>query len=126
MVADKLVSYGAAKRELLPEVEHRRSRYPNNRCEVSHQPSRRRERHMRRLESDGHAQKLLSVHTRIHNHFQLRRHYRSASEYRVARYHAFSICRAATGAALVYRSRLTGWPCHWQLCLLGSKLTGPC
>lgn len=46
IVTDKLRSYGAAKREILPGVEHRQSRYLNNRAEVSHQPTRRRERQM--------------------------------------------------------------------------------
>jgi putative transposase len=49
IVTNKLGSHCAAKRELLPDVEHRQSRYLNNRCEVSHQPTRRRERHMRRF-----------------------------------------------------------------------------
>ena len=43
IVTDKLKSYGAAKRELLPGVEHRQSRYLNNRCENSHRPTRQRE-----------------------------------------------------------------------------------
>ena len=101
IVTDKLASYAAAKREILPCVEHRQSRYLNNRCEVSHQPSRRRERHMRRFKSVQHAQQFLSIHTPIHNHFQLRRHRLSASEYRVARDCAFNSWRDATGAALV-------------------------
>src|SRR5215831_9346323 len=33
IMTDKLKSYGAAKREILPGVEHRQSRYLNNRCE---------------------------------------------------------------------------------------------
>jgi putative transposase len=101
IVTDKLGSYGAAKREILPGVEHRQSRYLNNRCEVSHQPTRRRERHMRRFKSVRQAQQFLSIHTPIHNHFQLRRHRLSASEYRVARDCAFNSWRGATGAALV-------------------------
>ena len=48
IVTDKLRSYGAAKRKILPGVEHRQSRYLNNRAEVSHQPTRRRERQMQR------------------------------------------------------------------------------
>jgi putative transposase len=63
IVTDKLGSYGAAKREILPGVEHRQSRYLNNRCEVSHQPTRRRERHMRRFKSAGHAQQFLAAHS---------------------------------------------------------------
>jgi hypothetical protein len=51
------------KLEILPGVEHRQSRYLNNRCEVSHQPTRRRERHMRRFKSVRHAQQFLSVQT---------------------------------------------------------------
>ena len=47
IVTDKLRSYGAVKREILPGVEHRQSRYLNNQAEVSHQPTRRRERQMR-------------------------------------------------------------------------------
>ena len=101
IVTDKLGSYAAAKREILPSVEHRQSRYLNNRCEVSHQPTRRRERHMRRFKSVRHAQQFLATHAQIHNHFQLRRHRLSASEYRAARDHAFATWREATGAALV-------------------------
>jgi putative transposase len=98
-VTDKLGSYGAAKREILPGVEHRQSQYLNNRCEVSHQPTRRRERHMRRFKSARQAQQFLAIHTPIHN--QLRRHRLSASEYRMARDRAFATWRDSTGAALV-------------------------
>src|SRR5215213_4387083 len=89
IVTDKLGSYGAAKREILPGVEHRQSRYLNNRCEVSHQPTRRRERHMRRFKSARHAQQFLATQTPIHNHLQLHRHRLSANEYRAARDRAF-------------------------------------
>src|SRR4028119_820751 len=53
LITDKLASYGAAKRELLPSVEHRQSRYLNNRGENSHQPTRKRERVMQRFKSAG-------------------------------------------------------------------------
>ena len=49
IVTDKLKSYAAAKREILPNTEHRQSRYLNNRAEVSHQPTRRRERQMQQF-----------------------------------------------------------------------------
>jgi putative transposase len=101
IVTDKLGTYAAAKREILPGVERRQSRYLNNRCEVSHQPTRRRECHMRRFKSVRQAQQFLSTHSPIHNHFQLRRHRLSTSEYRVARDCAFISWRDATGAALV-------------------------
>ena len=58
IVTDKLKSYAAAKREILPRVEHRQSRYLNNRAEVSHQPTRRRERQMKRFKSARHAQRF--------------------------------------------------------------------
>ncbi len=70
IITDKLKSYAAAKRRILPGVEHRQSRYLNNRIEVSHQPTRRRERQMQRFKSPRHAQRFLSIHSRIHNHFQ--------------------------------------------------------
>ena len=43
MITDKLASYGAAKREVMPSVEHRKHKDLNNRAENSHQPTRRRE-----------------------------------------------------------------------------------
>ncbi len=97
IVTDKLKGYGAARREILPGVEHWQSRYFNNKIEVSHQPTRRRERHMKRFKSPGHAQRFLSSHSQIHNHFQLRRHRLSAAEYRTARAAAFASWRSATG-----------------------------
>ena len=102
IVTDKLKSYGAAKRTILPAVEHRQSRYLNNRAEVSHQPARRRERQMQRFKSPRHAQRFLSSQGQIHNLFQLRRHLLTARDHRAARDRAFqrwrdvaSIARAA-------------------------------
>ena len=46
LVTDKLASYGVAHRRLVRSVEHRRSKYLNNRAENSHQPTRQRERAM--------------------------------------------------------------------------------
>ncbi len=54
IVTDKLKSYGTAKRQILPHVEHRQSKYLNNRAEVSHQPTRRREQQMQRFKSARH------------------------------------------------------------------------
>ncbi|MDQ0835988.1 putative transposase [Streptomyces achromogenes] len=48
IVTDKLRSYGAAHREVMPSVEHRQSKYLNNRAENSHQPTRQRERAMKK------------------------------------------------------------------------------
>jgi putative transposase len=55
MITDKLKSYGTAKQEMLPGVEHRQHRYLNNRAENSHQPTRHRERRMGQFKSSGHA-----------------------------------------------------------------------
>ena len=46
MITDKLASYPAAKKDLMPHVEHRRHKGLNNRAENSHQPTRHRERAM--------------------------------------------------------------------------------
>ena len=46
LVTDKLRSYAAAKRTIMPSVAHDTSQYANNRAEVSHEPTRQRERGM--------------------------------------------------------------------------------
>ena len=58
LVTDKLASYGVAHRQLMPLVAHRQSRYLNNRAENSHQPTRQRERAMKRFKSVRHAQRF--------------------------------------------------------------------
>ena len=73
MITDKLASYSAAKDEVMPSVEHRRHKGLNNRAENSHQPTRRRERQMKRFKSAGQAQRFLSAHDQINNLFHLRR-----------------------------------------------------
>jgi putative transposase len=65
MITDKLASYGAAKREVMPGIEHRQHKGLNNRAENSHQPTRRRERQMKRFKSTGQAQRFLSAHDQI-------------------------------------------------------------
>ena len=99
LVTDKLRSYATAKREILPGVEHRQSRYLNNRAEVSHQPTRRREWQMQRFKSARHAQRFLSTHSRIHYHFQLRRYRLTADQHRAARDVAFRTWREIAGVA---------------------------
>jgi transposase-like protein len=61
LITDKLKSYGAAKAEVMPSVEHCQQKDENNRAENSHQPTRLREKVMRRFKSMGHAQRFLSV-----------------------------------------------------------------
>jgi putative transposase len=101
IVTDKLRSYSAAKRDVLPTVEHRQSRYLNNRAENSHQPTRRRERQMQRFKSTGHAQRFLSTHGLIYGHFRSRRHRMTAGEHCAARAKAFRVWREETCARRV-------------------------
>jgi putative transposase len=99
VVTDKLESHGAAKREILPGVEHRQSRDLNNRAEVSHQPTRRRERRMRRSKSARQAQRFLARHGQLHDLFPLRRHRLTAAEHRVGRDRAFQTWGDVAGVA---------------------------
>ena len=99
MVTDKLASYSAAKDEVMPSVEHRRHKGLNNRAENSHQPTRRRERQMKRFKSAGQAQRFPSAHNQINNLFHLRRDHRPAAQYRAARAQAFQAWAAVTGVA---------------------------
>jgi len=97
LITDKLASYGAAKRDVLPSVEHRQHKRLNNRAENSHQPTRERERRMRRFKSSGHAQRFLAAYGPIAAHFRPRRHRLSATAYRRTRDERFASWRAATG-----------------------------
>jgi putative transposase len=100
IVTDKLRSYGAAKRELLPGVEHRQHRYLNNRAENSHQLTRQREHRMQRFKSPGHAQRFLSAHGPITQHFRPRRHRFTAPAYRQELGKRFQLWREITTPAL--------------------------
>jgi len=97
LVTDKLASYGVAQRRLMPGVEHRRSKYLNNRAENSHQPTRQRERAMKRFTSPGHAQRFLSAFSVISPHFRPRRHLLHAEEYRSEMANRFSTWNDVTG-----------------------------
>jgi putative transposase len=99
MITDKLASYGAAKKEIMPGIEHRQHKGLNNRAENSHQPTRRRERQMKRFKSAGQAQRFLSAHDQINNLFHLRRNHLTADQYRAARTRAFQIWAEVTGVA---------------------------
>jgi putative transposase len=97
IVTDKLRSYGAAHREVMPSVEHRSSKYLNNRAENSHQPTRQQERAMRRFTSPGHAQRFLSAFSGISPHFRPRRHLLSAAEYHTEMTRRFTTWNQITG-----------------------------
>src|SRR5208337_3053671 len=71
MITDKLRSYGAARARMGLRVEHRQHKGLNNRAENSHQPTRRRERVMKRFKSARQAQRFLSVHDQVANLFHV-------------------------------------------------------
>lgn len=98
IVTDKLRSYGAAKKEIMPGVIHWHDKSENNRAENSHQPTRQRERQMRRFKSPGHAQRFLSAHGPINNLFRVGRHLVKATHYRWFRDQAFDIWSEVTCA----------------------------
>jgi putative transposase len=91
MITDKLASYGAAKRDVMPGIEHRQHKGLNNRAENSHQPTRRRERQMKQFKSAGQAQRFLSAHDQINNLFHLRRDHVTAAEHRDRRSQTFQV-----------------------------------
>lgn len=90
IITDKLRSYGVAHHELVPDSIHDTSQYANNRVGLSHQPTRVRERGMRRFKSIVQAQRFLGVHSTVYNLFNLGRHLISASHYRFFRMRAFA------------------------------------
>jgi len=98
LITDKLRSYGAAHGSVMPSVVHDTRRYANNRAEVSHQPTRQRERQMRKFKSAGQAQRFLSVHGVVRNLFNLGRHRLRAGNYRLLRGRAHAVWREVVGA----------------------------
>jgi putative transposase len=98
LVTDKLRSYAAAHRTIMPSVTHDTSQYANNRAEVSHEPTRQRERGMRRFKSMAQAQRFLSVHGITQNLFRVGRHLLRAANYRILRARAFVVWNAVTCA----------------------------
>ena len=97
IVTDKLAGYGAAHRELIPDAIHDTSRHANNRAELSHQPTRVRERPNPPNKTMRQAKRFLGVHSAVHNLFNLGRHLVSAKHYRAFRQGAFASSECATG-----------------------------
>ena len=97
IVTDGLSSYRVAHRELMASVQHRRSKYLNNRAENSHQPTRQRERAMKRFTSMRHAQRFLSSFSGISPHFRPRRHLLSATDWRQVMADRFAVWNEITG-----------------------------
>ena len=101
LITDKLRSYGAACRDLGLKMEHRQHKGLNNRAENSHQPTRRRERIMKRFKSARHVQRFVSIHDPIANLFHFPRHYLTSADYRTLRSEAMVVWSEVTGIRVV-------------------------
>lgn len=97
MITDKLRSYGAARRQVMPHVEHRPHKGLNNRAENSHVPLRKRERMMQGFRSPGGLQRFVSVFSAVRNLFLPTRSQRSAFQNRIHRIQAIAEWQAAAG-----------------------------
>jgi putative transposase len=98
MITDKLRSYGAAHRQIMPHVEHRSHKGLNNRAENSHVPLRKRERIMQGFRSPGGLQRFVSVFSAVRNLFVPPRSQRSAFQTRAHHILALVEWKAAAGA----------------------------
>jgi putative transposase len=98
LMTDKLKSYDAAHRTVMPMVSHINQVYANNRAEVSHQPTRQRESHMRGFSSATQAQQFLTLHGLTQNLFRVGRHLLQAVNYRLLRSQAFQVWEEAVCA----------------------------
>jgi putative transposase len=98
LITDKLRSYDAAHRTVMPTVKHIKDVYANNRVEVSHQATRQQEYHMRGFASSTQAQRFLTMHGLTQNLFRLGRHLMKAVNYRLLRTQAFQIWKDAVCA----------------------------
>jgi len=100
LVTDTLGSYQVAHREMLSPAEHRRSNYLNNRAENSHQPTRVRERVMKRFQTGGQAQRFCSAHGVIASHVRPGRHLMSATEWRAEITERFIVWNEVAGVSI--------------------------
>ena len=94
LITDKLKSYAGANRDLGLNVEHRQHKGLNNRAENSHQPTRVREKVMRRFKSARHLQRFTSAHDQVANLFMHCRYNTNAQEKRAERAQAFEAWEA--------------------------------
>jgi putative transposase len=98
LITDKLRSYDAAHRKVMPTVKHLNTVFANNRVEGSHQPTRQQGYHMRGFSSSPQAQLFLTLHGMTQNLFRLGRHLMQAVNYRLLRTQAFLVWKDVVGA----------------------------
>jgi len=99
MITDKLGSYAAARRQIMPEVEHRSHKGLNNRAENSHLPFRRRERAMQGFRSPRYLQRFVSVFSAVRNLFVPPRSSRPAPATHLHRLNAMAEWKSAANIA---------------------------
>jgi len=97
IVTDKLRSYQAAMKDIGNVDRQETGRWANNCAENSHQPFRRRERAMIKFRSEKSLQKFVSIHSSIHNHFNLERHLTSRHQFKFNREAALADWRQFAG-----------------------------
>ena len=97
MITDKLGSYAAARRQVMPAIEHRSHKGLNNRAENSHLPLRRRERVMQGFRSPGGLQRFVCVFAAVRN---LLRSRRQALATHLQRLDAMAHWKAVAGVAV--------------------------
>jgi putative transposase len=78
LITDQLGSYAAARRQIMPSVEHRAHKGLNNRVENSHVPLRKRERTMQGFRWPGRLQRFVNMFSAVRNLFVPPRTRRSA------------------------------------------------
>ncbi|MBS7455322.1 IS6 family transposase, partial [Microvirga sp. 3-52] len=100
LITDKLGSYAAARRQIMPAVEHRSHKGLNNRAENSHLPLRRRERVMQGFRSAGGLQQFVNVFSAVRNLFAPPRSHRSASATHLHRLIAMAAWKSAAGVSV--------------------------
>lgn len=102
VVTDKLAAYIQPCADILPSSAHTRDKGANNRAENSHQPTRQRERRMKRFKSAAQAQRFLSIFSEVGNLFALARHTVSAVNHRLLLNISLSIWSNLTLARVVH------------------------
>ena len=97
IITDKLSSYGAARRQVMPSVEHRPHKGLNNRAENSHLPLGKREKMMQGFQSVGGLQQFTSVFSAVRNLFVPPRSHQSALTTHLHRLRAMAAWKSAAG-----------------------------
>jgi putative transposase len=99
LITDKLGSYAAAQRQIMPDVEHRSHKGLNNRAENSHLPFRRRERVRQGFRSPRYLQRFVNIFSAVRNLFVPPRSQCSASATRLHRLNTMAEWKSAASVA---------------------------